>query len=83
MPGFFSGMNDQLIASFRSARRRRPPNLAFDLLHRRCGGLRHTVGAWQRRRRHMIEPDHADDLFDQVGTAFDVTPPAGGRNLPV
>ena len=65
------------------ARGGRPAQLAFDALERRRGGFGNAIGARQRRRRDMIEPDDTDDFLDQIGRTVDIAPPAWNADLPV
>src|SRR5262249_24050022 len=64
-----------------AACRERTLGLASAQLHRRKDRLARLVAALERRRRHAVDPDDADDLLDDVGLAVPVRAPRRRRDL--
>ena len=80
-PACFFEMNDQVTASTSplaaSARLAARVRLCRIGEHRTPG----VGAALERRRRHALKAENADDFLDEVGLALDVAAPAGCRDL--
>jgi hypothetical protein len=70
-----------MACGMKDASRQHPPRTSHPALPLREQGARHAGGARQRRRGHLVEPDDAHHLLDQVGGPMDVGPPAGRGHL--